>query len=233
MPEINPPKNATPLDLPTGGVVLVNREDAFLVYASFCGDVIRAGHALGLPPSAVLKMADDENWNAKLAPILELSKTGKPGDIERAMNRAVSFVQAHRMKNFLNRVMNHLIDKASTLDGLDDLIVQRRQLKDGTITRALSARALADLSSALEKCHAMAYHALGDTATERNKRIESGREDATSILDLHQKLSEAMSAVGASKTPRAMLFDSQLLQAEAAAKDAFPKESSPHDDDDH
>src|SRR5512147_2825458 len=103
MPDLSPPKSAQRLDLPTGGVAYVNREDAFLVYASFCGDVIRAGHALGLPPSAVLKMADDEGWAAKLAPILELSKTGKPGDIERAMNRAVSFVQAHRMKNFLNR----------------------------------------------------------------------------------------------------------------------------------
>jgi hypothetical protein len=58
-------------------------EQAFQLYATFCGDVERTAHALNVSPVDVLRTADEERWSERLKSILELKKSARPGDIVR------------------------------------------------------------------------------------------------------------------------------------------------------
>lgn len=198
----------------------IDREQAFLLFATFCGDIEKTAHACGISAPAMLKVVDDERWTEKLAPILELKRSNRPGDIERALNRALNFVQAHRFRLFLERTMRIML--GWTEDQLKTNMVTLKKHgtdKDGPITPQLSTRAFADFASALEKAHALTYMALGDTAQDRTKRKESGGE--TNIGDLHVALADAMAKAAASTSPRAKLLDCQLAVAEAAPVTPF------------
>lgn len=205
--------------------VALDRENAFLLYATFAGDLVRTAAACGVRPADILKAADEGNWQERLKPIIELSRSTKPGDMERGINRAVNFVQAHRARMFLERVLARVC--AMTPDELDEYILTGT-LKDGSTVAKLSTRALADLASALEKVHALSYQALGDTAPERTKRAETG--PSASVGDLHVKLAQAMADARKAEGVRGQLLDMQLVQAQAIADKPAP---SPHDDDDH
>lgn len=187
--------------------VTIDRQNAFLLYAAFTGDVERTAHALNVRAVDVLAMVEQERWNEKLRGILELKRSGKPGDVERAINRALNFVQAHRMRMFLERIMQRLT--GMTHDEIDEYLFTGKVSKTGDIEKKLSTRALADLASALEKCHAMTYLALTDTAQDRVKRNET-QDASVSASDMHLRIAEAMQKAGASVDPRAQLFDAQL-----------------------
>lgn len=208
--------------------IKVDRANAFLLYATFCGDLVRTAAALGVPASTVLKMADEENWTAQLAPILELKKTNRPGDIERAINRAINFVQAHQARMFIQRVVQKLTGFDDEM--LHEYLMSEHHAKDGTTYRKLCTRPLADLASAMEKAHALTYMSLNDTSQERVRRKEE--DSSGSASDLHLKIAEAMGKVKASNTPRAMLFDAQLSVAQdIVAKSVVPP--NPLDNDEH
>ena len=72
------------MDLINREIALIDRENAFLLFATFCGDVERTAGALNISGASVLKMAEDEGWLRKLHGIIELRKSNKPGDVERA-----------------------------------------------------------------------------------------------------------------------------------------------------
>lgn len=209
--------------------IKIDRENAFLLYATFCGDIVRTAAALGVPAATVLRMSDEDNWAEQLKPILELKKSTKPGDIERAINRALNFVQAHRARMFLNRVLNRIIGMSDA--ELEEYLLTGGAGKDGLVPiKRLSTRALADLASALEKCHALTYAALNDSTAERVKRKDS--DDGIGATDMHLKLAQAFENVRASRTPRAQLFDAQLATAQDEVAQAA-KPHNPHDNDDH
>jgi len=189
-----------------------NREDAFQLYATFCGDVERTAHALNVPAVAILKVVEEENWSARLRSILELKKSNRPGDVERAINRALNFVQAHRLRLFLERMMSRLTNMSP--EEAEEYLMQESVTKDGNISKKLSTRPLADLAAALEKCHAMTYMALNDSAAERTRRNETG-DPASSSGELHKKIAEGMAAIRSSTSPRAQLLDAQLAQGQA------------------
>lgn len=209
----------------------IDREQAFLLFATFTGDVERTAHALDVPATAVLKMAEEEGWTNKLGPILALKKSSRPGDVERAINRALNFVQSHRMRLFIQRVITRLTGFNEV--EFEEYLFTGAKEKDGTVTKKLSTRALADLASALEKTQAMTYQALNDTAQDRAKRKEDGGDTDVSTGDLHAQISAGLAAVRASATPRAQLFDAQLAQAEELSKTARKGPASPLDDDNH
>jgi hypothetical protein len=214
------------MDLINREIALIDRENAFLLFATFCGDVERTAGALNISGAAVVKMADDEGWLSKLTGIIELKKSKKPGDLERAISRAINFVQAHRYRMFLERVLQRL---AGFTEAEFKEYLLTKATKEGTVS-ALSTRALADLASALEKCHAMTYLALNDTAQERIKRNETA-DNTTSGGELHVQIARAMADVRASQTPRAQLFDAQLAIAADVAKTA--RKETPLDNDNH
>lgn len=224
-PELTQPMKIT--DEPHGAI---DRENAFLLFTTFAGDVVKTAHATGLQASTVLKMAEEEGWLTKLAPILALKKSTKPGDLERGLNRAMNFVQAHKMRTFISRVINRVtgMDEAE----FNEYLFNVTKDKDGFLTKKLTTRALADLASALEKCQAMTYLALNDTSQDRAKRKEGDEDAEVSAADIHAQISEGLAKVRGSSTPRAMLFDAQLEQAQGIIEQAN-KPANPHDDDNH
>lgn len=205
-------------------VAHIDRENAFLLYATFTGDLERTAHALGVRASDVLLVATEEKWNEKLRGILDLKKSGRPGDIERCVNRALNFVQAHRMRMIIERVVKRLT--GMTDEELEQYMFTENTLGTDKVPRTykkLSTRALADLASAIEKCHSMSYMALNDSAQERVRRNdESGGEVAAG--DMHVQIAKAMQEAAKSKTPHAQLFDAQLTIAQSVAA---PKPTQP------
>lgn len=188
----------------------VDRENAFLLYATFCGDLVRTSHALNTSTEAVARAAEEGNWNDKLAPILALKKSTRPGDVERAMNRALNFVQAHQMRMFVSRVIQRMTGMSE--EDLADYIFQS-QTDTNKVSAKLSTRGIADLASAMEKCQCMTYQALNDTPTERVKRKEIADDPDISAGDMHARIAHAMAQVGQDNSPSAQLFDAQLLEA--------------------
>jgi hypothetical protein len=208
----------------------IDREQCFLLFANFCGDITRTAHAANVPEAAILKMCDEESWHTKLGPILALKKSTRPGDVERALNRAQNFVQAHRMRLFVARVIHRV--SGMNEGEFNEYLFQGTKDKQGNETRKLTTRAIADLAVAMEKAQAMTYLALNDTAQDRAKRKETGDDVEVSAGDLHARIAEGIAAVKASATPRAQLFDAQLAQAQAIVKECA-KPVSPNDSDDH
>lgn len=182
--------------------VQLDIENVFMLYATFCGDVERTAHAASKTPTEILVLAEAHGWNEKLRGILELKRSGKPGDVERAINRALNFVQAHKFRLFLERVLRDIYSLDSAY--LMDLLVVASTDKDGNKSHKLSTRAFADLAAALEKCQAMTYSALGDTAAERKGREDSNEAEASGV-SLHSKLAAMM----AESSPAAVLANSQ------------------------
>lgn len=216
-------------------LVTLDREQVFLLYATFCGDVEKTAHAVKVSPVTILAVADEEKWNEQLRAIIELKKSNRPGDLERAINRALNFAQAHRFRMFLERV----IQKVCGMSGeeFEAYLFEKHNAKDGSTYRSLTTRALADLASALEKAQSMTYHALNDTAQERVKRKDVEGGDGVAAGDMHSRIAAAMSKVRGSTTPRAQLFDAQLEIAEGetlrAVTVAEKVTSNPNDNDDH
>jgi hypothetical protein len=212
----------------------LDREQVFLLYANFCGDVVRTAAALNISPVAVLRMADDEGWAKKLEPIIALSRSNRPGDFERAVNRAINFVQAHRLRLILERTLKRMTGYSDA--ELEALLTEDKFSKDGEkLGSKLSTRALADYAAAMEKVHAMTYASLNDSAQERAKR-KHVEDEGDSTQDIHAKLAEAMSKAGMSKAPRAILFDAQVAQGEATAQQAACQAKAkvnPLDNDEH
>lgn len=218
-------ENIAPPTLPA-----IDRENAFLLYATFCGDVERTAHACGLRPIDILRVVDEEGWNERLKGIIELKKSNRPGDIERAINRALNFVQAHRTRMFLERIVQKIT--GLTDDQINEYLFTSTPDKNGDTYKKLTTRALADLTSALEKCHALTYLALNDTVQDRTRRKEQQGEDDSNAGELHVQIAKAMAEKRASLSPRAALLDAQLQVAAARIEAAkVPPEDDTYDKD--
>jgi hypothetical protein len=195
--------------------IKVDANYVFQLYATFCGDVERTAAACGLQPIDVLQMARDDDWQLKLASIIKLKKSGRPGDVERAISRAMNFVQAHRMRLFLDRVVSKLtgFSEEELLKYMMTTTV--KTAKDGTVseTTALNARPFADLTASLEKVHHMLYMALADSTAERDRKRESGNEEASSA-EIHAAIADAMANVGRQSPVGAAILNAQTAMAE-------------------
>lgn len=196
---------------------LLDRENAFLLYASFSGDVTRTAAALHADVVTVLRVVDEDRWNSKLKSILELKQTGKPGEIERAINRTMNFVQCHRLRMLVERqirMLSAMSDEELKEWCMSELVTTH---KDGSVTteKKLHTRPFADLATAMEKVHSMTYMSLADTNTDRARREKLEQQDAPTSLEMHSAIAKAMSEVASSNSPRALLFDEQLKQAQS------------------
>lgn len=197
----------------------VNKEQAFLTYASFAGDVEKTAFALNLRPQDVIDAAETFKWNTKLRAILELKKSASPGDLERAINRSISFVQAHRARLFIDRVLTKLesFDEEQLEEYIfpNEAIVSKKGDSLGTV-RKVSTRPLADLASSIEKLASVCAQALQDTSQDRAKRAEaSGGGEASG--GIHAAIAKAMSELGAEKTTEGLLLEAQIAVGTAQA----------------
>lgn len=188
-------------------------DKAFQTYASFSGDAIQTAHVLGIAPAEVLHLAEQHGWAGRLKSIFELRKSGKPQDIERAISRTVNFVQAHRMRIVLDRIVNELYTKSGA--ELVDLCISDRKDKDGnTIGQTLNLKPYTELAAALEKVHLMTYYSLSDSPGERKQR--KPEDDGPTLQDIHSQIAAAMA--GQSQTPQQLLDEESKRQGEQAAK---------------
>ncbi len=202
-----------------------DKENAFLLYAVFCGDVARTAAALSVDEAVVKDLATQNGWDKKLKPIIDLKQSTRAGDVERAINRALNFVDAHRMRVFLARVIHELTGMGYT-DLKAFLFPESSEPGSGGLVKVkkFSTRSLADLASAMEKCQALTYLALNDTATERRERNDEGDDGAGDASEMHVRLAKAMSEAGAgTKGIEGMLADAQMaVAAERASGSVLP-----------
>lgn len=184
-PDFSAELNESPMDL----------NQAFGLYIQFSGDVQRTAHALNVSAVDVLRAADRLGWAKKLEPLLEMKKGGRAEDIERSISRAMSFVQAHRLRVVLERVLARFY--ALSDDELYKLCfsVKRVEKKDGSVevTESVNTKVFSDFAAALEKCHSMASAALTDTATDRAARKDRPEDAGVSATALHSIIAAAMS----------------------------------------
>lgn len=199
--------------------VQVDAAQAFLLWCSNNFDCAATAHALGIPAINLQRCIDDENWVARVAPIVEKIKSQKPGDFEKSVNRSIAFVQGHRLRSVCERVVKEMTNWST--EELRENLMPENINKSG-VSKKISTRFLGDIASAIEKANALCFAALGDTASERCKRSDS--VDSGPVLDIHAKISACMGSVSASKTPRKLLLDSQLeVAADIAQKAAILK----------
>jgi hypothetical protein len=200
-----------------------DREQAFILYATFCGDVERTAHALDLQPKAVLEMAREGEWQERLSAIIELRETKRPGDVERGINRALNFAQAQEMRKLVQRMMQNLAQMTNKELVEFCMSVVKTTNKDGTVTeeRRLGTRPFADLASALEKVHMMSYYALTDTAAERGRRSKEG-PDKASLAQMEAAIREAVTKAAGQSSPQAKLTAEQTARGESLAKQNGP-----------
>jgi len=148
-----------------------------------------------VPPVVVVHAAQLGQWDEQLKTIIGMKKSSRPGDVERAINRAVNFVQAFRMRLFIERVIQELTGLSD--EGLRDYILEGQEGKPGVpSSKRLTTRPIADLTSALEKCHALTYLALNDTAQDRSRRQEQSDNTEFEAGALHVAIAKAMASAG-------------------------------------
>lgn len=165
----------------------IDVSQCFLTFMMLVGDVEKTAAALDLDPALVARLADEEGWDLKIQRVSLLQKGEQPGDYERAVNRALCFVQAHQTSQLLDRLLAVLSKQEN-----DDLIsTLSAPSKFGLV---LSAKLFSDLTAAMEKCHQMKYAALGDTVKERDTRSE-GEDGVNNANALHAAVVAALNGV--------------------------------------
>jgi len=170
----------------------VDDEQLFQLYAIYCGDSRRCALAANMEETEVEAKAVLGGWKDKIKLLIDLKASARPGDSERGINRAVNFVQAHRWRNHLQRVMNRLMAMAD--EELFDMLCSVTVDKQGNIAKKLNTRAFADMSAAIEKCHAMSYAALNDTVGERRERGDEPEQHKTAA-EMHLNITRAMEQI--------------------------------------
>jgi len=160
----------------------------FLVFMATVGDVTKTANALDMDPDIVDRLARQEGWLDKIRRISVMSKSEKPGDFERATNRALNYVQAHLFRLSMDRMLKYV--RGLENDAIGD--ISKTTDRSGVVR--ISGRFWADMAAAMEKCHAMTYAALGDTATERKDQLGNGDKGGVQPADIHASVIAALNA---------------------------------------
>ena len=142
----------------------VNKNDldvaqVFQTYVALNGDVAKTALVLELPRDTVQNLASIERWGDKIQEWNKL-REGDAKEAQVQINRAINYVQAHRSRNLLDKVISHL-SQGSAEDLIDRLTITTRNGPE------FKTRALTDLVKAMEACQLMTQRALGDVAAER------------------------------------------------------------------
>jgi hypothetical protein len=161
----------------------------FLCYVATVGDVEKTALACDLDPQTVSDLATSEGWAEKVRRLSLASKHSglQAGDFERMQNRALAWVQGHRLRQVLDTVLCALSEKSQ--DELMETITEEDKLGN----RRINARVFSDLSKSLETCNGLCFAALGDTIPERQALAPDA---AASTAAVHASLIAALNAPG-------------------------------------
>lgn len=179
----------------------------FIVFMTLCGDVQKTAAALDLDPAVVEKLATDEHWHQKISRVSLLSRSGKPGEYEKATNRALNFAQAHRGRLLVDKLLEEF-DGLTPEEVLDKVTTRTAA---GSIN--VSARFFCDLMAAMEKAQHLSYLALGDTAGERPD--VSTEEGEVSANQMHTAVIAALNNPACRSQPALKLLQEEQKEAVA------------------
>lgn len=183
--------------MPSVNKNLLDVSTIFQTYLTFYGDVERTAVAMQIDAQTVRDLANAERWADKVSELNQL-RAGDSRDVQVQINRAINFVQAHRIRSVLDKVVSHF--SKMDAEGLVDTLTHVD--KNGSST--FSARALTDLVKALETTQLMTQRALGDTASEQGGGKEpKGSKVALLVMD-------AMNAAEASGLDSASVVRQQV-----------------------
>jgi hypothetical protein len=198
------------------------KQNIFLLYTIFLGDAVKTGHAFGIPPAAIAAIAQEEGWDEKISDLQALRNSDKPGDLERALNRAVNYVQAHSYRSQLERVLELMRDWDE--EQLRAMLVRTFTDEKGNVNETLTCRPFADLASAMEKAHTLSYLALQDTAQDRSRRKEEADDAGVlSATALHTRIAAAMAAIPVESPQSKLLTEQAKLAEDLVDLDEFAK----------
>jgi len=147
-----------------------------LAYLANLGDAEKAGKQLKISPTTLRKQASEGGWDTKVQTLLEVREKDGQHAFAKQLNRLFNLNQAVRMRVIIDQVLGHITEDA---DAFKDFL--SIPTKAG---RAFSAKALLEISKALQSVQAATYAALADQTTERIFDKKEGRDDATEAPQL-------------------------------------------------
>jgi hypothetical protein len=167
------------MSLPQVNKNLLDVSQIFQTYMTFGGDAAKTAAALNLDKIVVEQLATSENWKQKVAEWNSILD-GDSQDVQVQINRAVNYVQSHRLRAILDTVIQELAKK----DGAElvDMLTVVTSSEDGPSRAELKTRPLTDLVKAAEAVQAMSQRALGDTAAERPDEPGNGKGSSIALL---------------------------------------------------
>jgi hypothetical protein len=138
---------------------LVDVSKIYQAYITFAGDIEKTALACEVDKQVVRDLANAERWNLKVKDWLDAQKEDPRGS-QIQINRAINYVQAHRLRGILDSVVQFL------QEGTPEDLINRLTVvtKNGP---EFKTRALTDLVKAAETVQLMTARALGDTEGER------------------------------------------------------------------
>jgi len=145
---------------------LIDVAKVFQTYITFNGDIDRTAAAIDMPREDVRKLAESEQWTEKIKEWNEL-RDGNNKDLQVQINRAVNFVQAHRLRNVVDRIIQYFNNLQE--QQLIDLLTESTPKGSKFNTRPLT-----DLVKAAEACHVMSQRALGDSNAPADDNTKGG-----------------------------------------------------------
>lgn len=154
----------------------VDRGTLLLTYLSFLGDADKTAAALHTTVSYVRKEAIAGGWESQVARFVALKQQQGTDALAKELNRTVNYVQAVKLRNLLDRVIQRITDEKHTFD---DFVRARGKDQDN-----FSAKGAVDLVKAIETVHKMTYQALGDSLGERvtSEKDEGAKNVSLSVL---------------------------------------------------
>jgi hypothetical protein len=179
----------------------VTPDQIFPTYAGCSGDIFKTARACGITPQEVATLADEGGWLARISELIDLKKLDKFDDVGRALSRATNFVQANRWRIFIERMIREF-EKIPDNELIDTFKTFKVDRMGESKCVGFSMRVLADISTALEKCHWLLYQSLSDTPPERatRKAVETAADEGGEV-DMHARIARAMAGVGMKTLP--------------------------------
>ena len=140
----------------------------FVTYLSHLGDAEKAAVVLKISPDTLRRQAKEGGWDEKVTTLLEVREKDGQHAFAKQLNRLINLTQVVRVRTVIDMVLKHICeDEASFRDFLTI------PTKAG---RAFSAKALLEITKAMQACQAASYAALADQTTERIFDKKEGRD---------------------------------------------------------
>lgn len=127
-------------------------------YMTFDGNTLKAALACDLSEDVVAKLAEEDNWAAKIKSLTKFSAGSQRGFAQQ-INRAANYMQGHRLRQILDKVIKEISESPEAFREFTQVYQP-----GGGIGR--STKNLTDLARAVEITHAVTMRALGDTPQE-------------------------------------------------------------------